>query len=288
MGLIEIVFQFYFILFLVRFSVSDTGQMAFNRMYRFVVRLTEPVLKFLRKGLPDRGGFLAPLLALILIVLIQGVLYGNSSTAARSLSPGVGQWWFNSQKPFWGVAKSLAFYLIFLYRFYAFFLLIALFSPLMTSPDQLSRLVRKVVFPREMGKSGLLVLAACFALAIALLRILYQAGGLVSPVIPVAVIPAAAVFSSVICLLPLIRIFITLIIIRAVFSWFASAPGVGLTSDWLEFLTEPFVRPFRRMGLRVGMLDLSPLVAIFALFVGKQMLTYFILQLYLLLLGGGG
>ena len=288
MGLIELVFQLYFILFLVRLSVPDTGQMAFNRMYRFVVRLTDPVLKFLRKGLPDRWGSLTPLLALILIILIQGVLYGNSSAAARSLNPGLEQWWFNSQKPFWGVAKSLAFYLIFLYRFYAFFLLIALFSPLMTSPDQLSRLVRKVVIPRELGKSGLLVLAACFTLALALLRILYQAGGLVRPVIPVAVIPAAAVFSSVACLLPLIQVFITLIVIRAIFSWFASAPGMGLTSDWLEFLTEPFVRPFRRMGLRVGRWDLSPLVAIFALYIARLLLTYFISQLYLLLPGGGG
>ena len=158
----------------------------------------------------------------------------------------------------------------------------------MTSPDQLSRLVRKVVVPREMGKNGLLVLAACFALAIALLRILYQVLGLVSPVIPISVIPAAAVFSSVACLLPLIQVFIILIIIRAVFSWFASAPGAGLTSDWLEFLTEPFMLPFRRMGLRVGRLDLSPLVAIFALIITRRLLTYLILQLYLLLLGGRG
>ncbi len=285
MGLIELLFQFYFLLFLVRLSVPDSGQMAFNRMYKFVGSLTDPVLRFLGKVVPARPRFLAPLAALILIILIQGALYGNSGFAARSLNLGLGLWEFNTQLPFWGIAKSFSFYLVFLYRFYAFFLLIALFSPLMTSPDQLSRLVRKVVLPRDKGKIGLLILAGFFALALVLLRILYQAGSLVRPVIPVTVIPAAAVFSAVTCLLPLIQIFIILIIIRAVFSWFASAPRMGLLSDWIEFLTDPFLLPFRRLGLRVGMLDLSPLVAIFALVIAGRLLTYLISQFYLLLLG---
>jgi len=184
-------------------------------------------------------------------------------------------WWFNTRAPFWGVAKSFASYLVFLYQFYAFFLLIALFSPLMTSADQLSRLVRKVVLPRDKGKFGLLILAGSFALALALIRTIYQVGGLMRPVIPPAAIPGVTVISSIACLLPLIQVFIILIIVRAVLSWFASAPRLGLISDWIEFLTDPFLLPFRRLGLRVGMWDLSPLVAIFALIIGRKLVTYF-------------
>jgi YggT family protein len=284
MGLIELFLQFYFILFLVRLSVADTGQMAFNRLFSSIIRLTGPVLRFLEKAVPRR---LAPLLALALIVLLQGFLSGNSGPAGRSLNVGLERWIFAARTPFWGVARSLASYLIFLYKFYAFFLLIALFSPLLTSPDQLSRLARKVVIPRDKGKAGLLILAACFALVLALLRALYQAGGLIAPILPAAAIPGFAVLSSFSCLLPLVQVFIILIIVRAILSWFAAAPRMGLLSDWIEFLTDPFILPFRRMGLRLGMIDLSPLAAIFALVIARRLLTYIILQLYLFLPGAG-
>lgn len=65
----------------------------------------------------------------------------------------------------------------------------------------------------------------------------------------------------------------TLIVIAWVISSFAFAMGLRVpysrplnaVLDFLRDVTEPFLRIFRRLPLRVGPLDLTPIVAILAL-----------------------
>lgn len=65
----------------------------------------------------------------------------------------------------------------------------------------------------------------------------------------------------------------TLIVIAWVISSFVFAMGVRVPYsrpvnailDFLRDVTEPFLRIFRRLPLRIGPLDLTPIVAIFAL-----------------------
>lgn len=47
-------------------------------------------------------------------------------------------------------------------------------------------------------------------------------------------------------------------------SWVAPHAS-GQAAQFVHSTTEPVLAPFRRMGLRIGMLDLSPLVALLAL-----------------------
>lgn len=61
-----------------------------------------------------------------------------------------------------------------------------------------------------------------------------------------------------------IWIFIIALIIQAVMSWVGNTYGNPL-ADLLESLTDPLLRPLRRVVPTVGMLDLSPLVAILLL-----------------------
>ena len=66
----------------------------------------------------------------------------------------------------------------------------------------------------------------------------------------------------------LITVFIVVLFLRAVLSWFPVRPGSGLATATrvLTDLTEWALAPLRRIVPTVGMIDLSFLVLVFALF----------------------
>ena len=61
---------------------------------------------------------------------------------------------------------------------------------------------------------------------------------------------------------------IAYIVMSLVFSFGLRVPysrPVNAVLDFLRDVSEPFLRIFRRLGLRIGPLDLSPIVALFVL-----------------------
>ncbi len=63
-------------------------------------------------------------------------------------------------------------------------------------------------------------------------------------------------------------ILIAWIVVQFVFSMGARVPysrALNAVLDFLRDVSEPYLRIFRRLPLRIGPLDLSPIVAIFAL-----------------------
>jgi YggT family protein len=76
----------------------------------------------------------------------------------------------------------------------------------------------------------------------------------------------------------LIDAFSVIILARVVLSWFMMNPSsqVGLAGSAYQFLlqiTEPFLAPLRRVLPRLGMLDLSPMVAIIILWILRAVLA---------------
>jgi len=64
------------------------------------------------------------------------------------------------------------------------------------------------------------------------------------------------------------------IFLRAILSWFSPGPTNMLVSILYQ-VTEPLLAPLRRIVPRVGMLDLTPLVAIILLqLIGSLLLRY--------------
>jgi YggT family protein len=66
------------------------------------------------------------------------------------------------------------------------------------------------------------------------------------------------------------------IVISFVFSLGARVPYnrfVNAIMDFLRDVSEPFLRIFRRLGLRIGPLDLSPIVALLALSIGGRIIV---------------
>lgn len=48
---------------------------------------------------------------------------------------------------------------------------------------------------------------------------------------------------------------------------------VNAVLDFLRDVSEPFLRVFRRLGLQIGPLDLSPIVALLALSIGGRLIV---------------
>ena len=63
-----------------------------------------------------------------------------------------------------------------------------------------------------------------------------------------------------------------LLIARIIISWFPVDPYHGVV-QFLHQTTEPLLAPFRRLPLQIGTLDLSPLIAFFALSLVSRLLV---------------
>jgi len=268
MGFIETVLSIYFILLLIRAVIPDTGQLTFNQPYRFIVKLTGPVVDNLAKIMGRSGRFWAPIMGMLLLVILQGMFYaGSTAPEARIFDCGLIPWIFSSRVAFWGIGKSLVSYLVLIYRVYALLLFISLISPLSSSSDQISRLIKAMIRPMErFGHArGMApaILVVGFSLLLTVIWKIYQAVGWLGGE---GMIPLKAGLNSLALTVRLISFIILLIFFRTILSWFNSSGRYGGHLAWLRLFTDPFLRPFKRMNLVIGSFDLTPLAAIFALY----------------------
>ena len=81
-----------------------------------------------------------------------------------------------------------------------------------------------------------------------------------------ASLPVVLVYAVVDLLRTVINIYIFALIIQAVLSWVGNSYGNPL-ADVLHSLTDPLLRPIRNVVPTIGMVDLSPMVAILLLYV---------------------
>jgi YggT family protein len=85
----------------------------------------------------------------------------------------------------------------------------------------------------------------------------------VAPTLPILIVVALLELIEL-----LIHIFIFALIVQAAISWIAPAQAFGNPAvSILQDLTQPLLRPVRRVLPPVGMVDLSPLVVIIGLYV---------------------
>ena len=273
MAFIEYIFQIYFVFLLIRLLIPDTGQMAFNRVYQLTVKFTDPVLSFLGRAFPSGTRRMVPLLAIFILILIQGLIYNGYGSTERILSLGIENWRFKGLSSFWGWAKSLAFYLIFIYRFFAFLLLIVLFSPFVDSSDQLARLVKGLIRPfLKLGRGKFSPLAILFLLFSLILTLLWSAYGKLDYLDLPGLILLRSALCAAVLLIGLLSLFTVLIVVRVIFSWLNIFGIRSGSVELLFFVTEPFLSPLRRLNLRIENWDFTPLVAIFILIMVKKFL----------------
>jgi YggT family protein len=80
------------------------------------------------------------------------------------------------------------------------------------------------------------------------------------------------VLHTILC--PVLIVFIVVLVLRAVLSWFPVRPGTGLAqvNGILFDLTEWILRPMRQIIPPVGMFDVSFMVLVFALIILQQVI----------------
>jgi YggT family protein len=81
----------------------------------------------------------------------------------------------------------------------------------------------------------------------------------------------------------LTQIYYCMIIGYILLSWFPNAKE-SFIGQLLSKLVEPYLRPFRKFIPSIGMIDLSPVVALFALFfvqTGIKTVLYYIFRLFI-------
>ncbi len=247
-----------------------------------MVRLTEPVIAFSARCLPRGAQRLAALPVLAAVLLLQGVLLmGESGPRAGIFTWGFTTWVFATGRPFWGVGAALARYLVLIYHFFVLLLLAVLITPDAASFDQVSRLVRTLLQPLIRIARGRWPAAAAlplvFTAAMVVLGKIYAAFGWISGE---EMSIGRALVDSLVLPLQLATVIVWLIFFRAILSWFDAARRSSGPFVWLELFVEPFLRPFRRLHLVLGRVDLTPLAAIFALLVLRKIAEIVLLELY--------
>jgi len=69
-----------------------------------------------------------------------------------------------------------------------------------------------------------------------------------------------------------------LLFARIIISWFPVDPFSGPV-QFLVQVTDPILRPLRRLPLQIGMLDLSPMAAFFMLYITNRILVTILVKL---------
>ena len=160
-------------------------------------------------------------------------------------------------------------------------ILITLITPLRYSSDQISRLIKTMTSPfRRRLKDGAILLPIVMVIFIACFYLLYRVCGVVGWADPYPSIAVKSLFASLILPVDLIGVMIIVIIIRAVLSWFPISGRGRETVSWLNTFTYPVLAPFRKLNLNLGAFDLTPIVAIFALYVVREILYLILGSLY--------
>jgi YggT family protein len=73
-------------------------------------------------------------------------------------------------------------------------------------------------------------------------------------------------------------IYLVIMVLRAVLSWFPVRPGsvLGTINHWLVVLTEPVVAPFRKVIPPLGVFDISYMVALLVVWVVTNYVLYLV------------
>ena len=84
---LSIVLTFYMYLIVIRAVLSWFSPDPYNPFYQFLIRITEPVLGYIRRILPFRTGMmdLSPIIALLAIIFLQTFLVQSLYGIAMSL-----------------------------------------------------------------------------------------------------------------------------------------------------------------------------------------------------------
>ena len=244
-GLINFIINFYIFLFFIRMFM--TARERYDSLLGLVFRATDPILVPIGSSLKLNQTSQAPLLVLVALILLKGLLFQSIPHA------------FQSFFSFLFQVYALTLIVIMSYREY-------FVNPIVNFAQRLVNPIRAIA--ANLSNSLLAVNLVSLVIVIVLHTLIVLVLNGVMGVDRSA--PAqAALLTSLILILDLTTFFIRVIIINALLSWVSPDPDNPVV-QLLSLLSAPIVDPFRRIiPPLAGMLDLSPIAAIFALLIAR-------------------
>ena len=240
-SLINFIINFYIFLFFIRMFMTTRER--YDSVLGMVYRATDPVLGYFGSSLRMNQVNLAPLLVIVVLLILKGLLFNSIPFALRG-------------------------FFSFLFQVYALTLIIIMgyreyfVNPIVNFAQRLVNPIRAIAanVSNNLLTVNIVSLVIVIVLHTFLVFILNGFMGL-QPAEPLK----AALLISLRLILSLTDFFIYVIIINALLSWVSPDPMNPLV-QLLTLLSAPIVDPFRRiLPPLAGMLDLSPIAAIFAL-----------------------
>lgn len=245
-GIINFVINFYIFLFFVRMFMTTRER--YDSILGMVYRATDPVLGYLGSSLRLNQVNVAPLLVIVLLLVLKGLLFQSIPGAFRGFFSFLFQ------------VYALTLIVIMTYREY-------FVNPIINFAQRLVNPIRAIA--ANVSNSLLTVNIVSLVIVVALhsLIVFFLNGVMgIQPEYPAK----SALLTSLILILNLTDFFIRVIIINAILSWVSPDPMNPLV-QLLSLLSAPIVDPFRRfIPPLAGMLDLSPIAAIFALMFARE------------------
>lgn len=251
-GLINFVINFYIFLFFIRMFMTTRER--YDSILGLVYRATDPVLGYAGSSLRFNQFNFAPLVVIVVLLVLKGLLFQS-------------------------ILGSFRGFFSFLFQVYALTLIVIMsyreyfVNPIINFAQRLVNPIRAIAanISNNLLTVNIVSLVIVIVLHTFIIFILNEMMDTAS-VYPVK----TAVLTSLWLILNLTDFFIKVIIIDALLSWVSPDPMNPLV-QLLNLLSAPIVDPFRRfIPPLAGMLDLSPIAAIFALIFAQSIGAWFL------------
>ncbi len=245
-GIINFIINFYIFLFFVRMFMTTRER--YDSILGMVYRATDPVLGYVGSSLRLNQLNVAPILVIVGLLVLKGLLFQS-------------------------IAGSFREFFSFLFQVYALTLIVIMsyreyfVNPIINFAQRLVNPIRAIAanVSNNLLTVNIVSLAIVIAVHTLIIFILNSLMG-IEPAYPVK----AALIISLELILNLTDFFIRVIIINAILTWVSPDPMNPLV-QLLSLLSAPIVDPFRRfIPPLAGMLDLSPIAAIFSLMFARE------------------
>jgi len=272
MGLISILIKAYIVILLLR-GVMTRQELYFNPLGKFVASATEPVFSiFFKKFTKVQTDKLIPLLILILILiyaLLDFLFFGNFVLS---------------------IIKSFTDIVSFLMLFYIISVFLGSFANTYGSNVYTTYFYRLGLFWVKFTRTFIPVSGNKIIIPTVLVIFFtfVLINGFVVSVLSIAtgsgfnlpVILSTSVKSGLFSIVGILRIVAWLIIIRAIISWVSPDPSNPLVQLLIAF-TDPFINPLRRVIPPLGMIDITPIIALLLI----EFVRIFLIRLIVIIFG---
>ncbi|MFC2140093.1 YggT family protein [Candidatus Auribacterota bacterium] len=280
MNLIDIILNVLILLFILRYLANTLGSSSLGYYYQHVITITEPILKYLRRFRLKSKRDLSPLLGILSCLALKTLFYVANPSEMAEIQLVFTAIYFKNIGLMGGFFKSILMLLLFCHRVLSFLLILSSLLNLKNSFEPFLRIADCLTSPiynltlkifrlyslsfRYQAFFSLITLSLLFSALVNLILFLSQGTVVLASFgrTLVQVNFLQLFWSSMGITVEIFYLFIVLMIIRAISSWFIS-PYENKLIQLICIITEPLTAPFERLNLNLGFIDLSLMVALF-------------------------